>query len=387
MKFALLGFDADSLELAHGIARHPAHQLTSGCEVNGAESELRTIAPHLQIVEFWEALLASDTAEAVIVSYGANSDERADQLRKLVQAGVPLILTHPVDDSMLICYELDMIRRETGCVMLPYIPFRWHAGLQRLAAIVTAGADSPIGAAEQIVMERAIENRERVPVLRQFARDVELLRALSGELTSVSAHAPGGKEEADYANLGVQLTGSGSVLARWSVGSADHGAGAAIVIRGNKGKASLALAHAGEPTELEIVTGGQTSHESFPAWDPVAAALDEFQNAIAAQPALPTWSDACRDVELTEAIARSLAKGRTIELHDEEHSEHGTFKGTMTSVGCGLLLASLVLLLVAAALAKITGNAFFGYAPYLILGVLGIFLVLQSLTLVFPDGE
>ena len=85
---------------------------------------------------------------------------------------------------------------------------------------------------------------------------------------------------------------------------------------------------------------------------------------------------------------RSLAawpRGATIELHDEEHSEHGTFKGTMTSVGCGLLLASLVLLLVAAALAKITGNAFFGYAPYLILGVLGIFLVLQSLKLVVSD--
>ena len=110
----------------------------------------------------------------------------------------------------------------------------------------------------------------------------------------------------------------------------------------------------------------------------------ELQNAIAGKPSAPTWPDACRDVELTESIARSLAKGRTIELHDEEHSEHGTFKGTMTSLGCGLLLASLLLLPVAAVLAKLTNNAFFGYAPYLILGVLGVFLVLQSLKLVFP---
>ena len=387
MKFALLGIDADALELARSIAVSGEHVLSSACAVEGGEDRLRAIAPRVQFVEFWESLLASDTADAVIVSRGPDADLRAEQLRKLVQAGVPLILMHPVDDSMLVCYELDMIRRETGCVMLPYIPYRWHEGVRRLASIVADGAESPIGATEQIIMERSLADRDRQQVVRQFARDVELLRALAGELTSVSALAPGGKEEAVYANLGVQLTGTRGVLARWSVNPADHGPGATIVVRGGKGKATLTLPEAGEATTLEIVAAGQTSHEAFPAWDPAAVALTAFKDAIAGQPAAPTWSDACRDVELSEAIARSLAKGRTIELHDEEHSEHGTFKGTMTSVGCGLLLASLVLLLVAAALASMTGLPFFGYAPYLILGVLGIFLVLQSLKLVFPSDE
>ena len=81
---------------------------------------------------------------------------------------MPLILTHPVDDSMLICYELDMIRRETGCVMVPYIANRWHAGVQRLAELVTAGEASPIGVAEQIVMERPLADRNQTRVVRQF---------------------------------------------------------------------------------------------------------------------------------------------------------------------------------------------------------------------------
>ena len=103
---------------------------------------------------------------------------------------------------------------------------------------------------------------------------------------------------------------------------------------------------------------------------------------------MPGWPDACRDIELTESIARSLAKGRTIELHDEEHSEHGTFKGTMTSLGCGLLVASLMVLVAAAApWRRSQATLFFGYAPYLILGVLGVFLVLQSLKLVFPSDD
>ena len=143
MKFALLGIDADSLELAQTIVASGEHELSCACDVAVAEGPLRALAPRLQIVEFWESLLASESAEAVIVSHGANSDERAEQLRKLVQAGVPLILTHPIDDSMLICYELDMIRRETGCVMVPYIANRWHAGVQRLAPSWLAPAKRP----------------------------------------------------------------------------------------------------------------------------------------------------------------------------------------------------------------------------------------------------
>ena len=288
---------------------------------------------------------------------------------------------------MLVCYELDMIRRESRCLMLPYIPYRWHAGVQRLAALVAAGTDSEIGAAEQVVMERGLAERTRPLVTRQFAADVELLRMLCGDLTSVSALAPGGKDAADYANLGVQLTGDQGLLARWSVAPVEHLAGATIVVRGSAGKAKLDLPIAGLPTELEVTMGGQTRRESFPAWSPAAAAIEQFIAAMESREPMPSWPDACRDVELAEAIPRSLAKARTIELHDEEHSEHGTFKGTMTSVGCGLLVASLVVLLLAAALAKITGQPIFGYAPYFILGVLGLFLAMQSLKLVFPSEE
>jgi len=385
MNFALLGIDADALALAAHIASSPVHRLVWACDVAGAENQLRGLAPRIQFSSTWESLLAGEGIDALIVARGTNADERADQLRKLVQAPLPMILTHPIDDSMLVGYELDMIRRDSGCPMIPYIATRWDRAIDRLRELVRAGADSPLGPAEQVVMERALADRSRASVQRQFARDVDVLRTIAGDLTSVSALAPGGKEEADYANLGVQLTGEGSVLARWSVAAAEPEAGARLSVRGNRGKASLALLDAGQAAEIEFVIGGQSTREAFPAWNAAAGAIQTLEAAVRGEPVVVTWPDACRNVELTEAIARSLAKGRTIELHDEEHTEHGTFKGTMTSLGCGLLLASLVLLVCAAALAKITGNAFFGYAPYFILAVLGVFLILQSLKLVFPD--
>ena len=106
--------------------------------------------------------------------------------------------------------------------------------------------------------------------------------------------------------------------------------------------------------------------------------------------------DADREIERTldvahehalkvfETIDRSLAKGRTIELHKEDFSDIGTFKGTMTSVGCGLLLAGLIAVLglgVVEAVARRLG--FPGVAdalrfwPYWLAGLLVVFLVLQ----------
>ncbi len=386
MRFALLGVDADALEVAHFVVRSGTHQLVLACDVGAGAAAVREIAPDAQISPHWESLLASGTADAVIVARGVNPEERADQLRKLVQERVPLLLSHPVSDSMLVCYELDMIRRETGCPIVPYVPCRWHPAVARLAAMISQGPDAAIGAAEQLIMERAMPERTRQTVERQFARDVELLRALAGDLTSVSALAPGGKEAAVYSNLGVQLTGPSGLLVRWSVGPVEHAASATLTVRGSAGKATLGIPDAGQPTEL-VWTGARSDRESFLAWEPAGAAVERLDAAIGKQPSLPTWTDACRDVELAEAIHRSLAKGRTIELHDEEHSEHGTFKGTMASLGCGLLLASLVVLVLAAALAKITGNELFGRAPYLILGLLGVFLLMQLLKLVFPREE
>jgi myo-inositol 2-dehydrogenase/D-chiro-inositol 1-dehydrogenase len=49
-------------------------------------------------------------------------------------------------------------------------------------------------------------------------------------------------------------------------------------------------------------------------------------------------------MEVAEAAVRSLRKGRTVDLHYEEVSEAANFKAVMTSLGCLLLLATLVAL-------------------------------------------
>jgi myo-inositol 2-dehydrogenase/D-chiro-inositol 1-dehydrogenase len=90
---------------------------------------------------------------------------------------------------------------------------------------------------------------------------------------------------------------------------------------------------------------GETVTE-FDAWDPHAAILDVLGEALASREARvhPNLSDGTRAMELSEATVRSLKRSRTVDLHYEEISEAGTFKGVMTSIGCMVFLAILVVL-------------------------------------------
>jgi myo-inositol 2-dehydrogenase/D-chiro-inositol 1-dehydrogenase len=92
----------------------------------------------------------------------------------------------------------------------------------------------------------------------------------------------------------------------------------------------------------------------------------------------PSLNDGTRAMELSEAVVRSLRRGRTIELHYEAISEEASFKSIMTSTGCTILLAALVILPLALAGPALGVNGTI-YLAYLIPPVLVLFAVLQVL--------
>jgi hypothetical protein len=92
----------------------------------------------------------------------------------------------------------------------------------------------------------------------------------------------------------------------------------------------------------------------------------------------PDLTDGTRAMEVAEGVARSLRRGRTVELHYEEISEAGTFKSVMTSLGCLILLAVLVVLPVALA-GPALGLRWTIDLAYLIPPLLLLFLLLQLL--------
>ena len=89
-------------------------------------------------------------------------------------------------------------------------------------------------------------------------------------------------------------------------------------------------------------------------------------------------------MELAETIDRSLHKGRTIELHYEDYTEEGTFKGTMTSLGCGAAAVGPVAVGRRGRIGRTDGSCLCPAVALLAVGgLLGFFLLLQLLMLVF----
>jgi hypothetical protein len=351
----------------------------------------------------WEILLAgmadgSPPCDAVLASSNPADDERRlDQLRKLATAGLPMLVSHPIHPSMLAYYELDMIRRETGCIMLPFLPARLHPLAIRLKELVDRPAESPLGVINQLAFDRPLLQTSKAHVVAHFARDVDLLRFLGGEVTQLGANgSPGQSTNGDFAaynNLAVQMAGAENRLLRWWVASADEPFGGRLTLSGQHGKAVLtvprepaAAANGEAPWRLEIRGGGEAQVTEVANWDPHLAALEELRATLASRQTPSRWPDAARTVELAETIERSLAKGRTIVLYEQEYSDAATFKGLMTSLGCALLLIALGAFFVAALAESLLRHAgaeraaeIVGRVPYVLLVLFAIFLALQFL--------
>src|SRR5258707_12818966 len=117
---------------------------------------------------------------------------------------------------MLVYYEPDMIRRDTGSLVVPYLTARHQPAVLALCQLADPAGQSPLGKIEQVVMERSITDPTRDRIAWQFARDIDLIRAVCGDMTRLGAMGVD-SQDARYAGLGVQMSGPRGITARWSV--------------------------------------------------------------------------------------------------------------------------------------------------------------------------
>jgi hypothetical protein len=357
---------------------------------------VRTLAPATPQHDNWEALLLEGIADVVVLASAptdgdqpdgvAVDERRADQIRKLMQEGVPILAVHPCCDSLL-AYEVDMAIRDQGRIVVPYLPGVEHPVFEQMLDLTTAEA-SPLGTVEQIVFERSLVDRERGEVLRQFTRDLPLLRRLLHGIQKLAASGPrtemmvdplGPKrhERFSLSNLHVTLSGPPLYPARWSVGPASEADSWRLVVIGSRRRAILEPDATGA-WQLHI-DGADTI--TADAWADLAPTWQNVRQALSGDP-LPcrAWTALCHDFDAVSSIDRSIRRGRTIELIAEEQTEADSFKGVMAVGGCLTLTVALVVILVAAVIEglNLPIGAWRGW-PLFILLPLVVFLVLQLL--------
>jgi hypothetical protein len=355
---------------------------------------IRTLAPHLEDrAARWELLLDQAIADAVIVGQGAaNSELRAEQLKRLATEAVPVLVVHPLNDLVLTYYELDMIRRETGALLQHYNPVASHPVLAELSTWVRDGHPE-IGPIHQLTCERRVDDAARANVLGHLARDVELIAAIAGDIRRVSAIGPRAGRTS-FASLQVQMTSDRAASLRWSVGSrASTESALEASLVGERGVITLRigsdLTTPDADWQLETIAEGESFQDTLEAHDAPLAAIRRFAAAAAGtsaaqRRAASTWEAATRAMEVVDAVTLSLEKGRTIDVFQQQLTERLAFRGTMAAIGCGLLLAgfaAIVLVALVGGFEGVPGQRLVPSWPLVLLSVLAFFLLLQVVPL------
>lgn len=364
MKFSLLGVDAEVLAIVQEWVTRQQLDLVAVYEAGEFAADLHALAPQAKIGGEWETLLTGGIDFVLVGRRVENNDMRADQLRKLVQEAVPLILVHPACEY-IIGYELEMIRADVKGVILPYYPGMFRAEFRsesETSEHAQASAPATLGKIEQLVFQRRMASRTRSAVRDQLARDAALIRQVLGNIRQVGAQGTLDDSKGPI-NLGVQLTSESGVLARWSVEPAKGRDDAVCTLIG---------AHGDRAIDLPAVVDDSADLLAY-----VQRALERQQQHG------PAWLDACRATEIADTVPRCLARGKTIDLYNEEHTEDGAFKGTMAVGGCLIIMLGLFALVIVALVEglqlPIRDYFFWRIWPVYLLAPIVVFLFLQVL--------
>jgi hypothetical protein len=345
----------------------------------------------------WERYLDSASCDAVLLGGRGH----ADAVRTLVQVGRPLVLSQPVELSMLWAWEIEMIRQDVGGVIVPILPARLHPFIANLRCVVEGAiaGSGDLGALETVEFDRRLPDRRREAVLESLSRDADLVRVIVGEPEKLAAFGVSA-DAVTWNSLTVGFSGQSLIPVRWQVSAAEEAA-LGITLRGSAGRVSVMMPDdQAQPWIWSDRKHDRSEPVRFDAGDAILEVLDRaLDHARAVEPAdstvsPATWADAARGIELAETVPRSLARGRAIDLHREEFSELGTFRGTMASLGCGLILAALLLVIAAAILGGVAkaigwefGERVAGAWPIVAIVVLGGFLLLQLLPILVAGGR
>ncbi|MEX2170143.1 MAG: hypothetical protein WD851_12600 [Pirellulales bacterium] len=383
MRLALLGSDDDVVALARA-ARDAGHELAwCGDMLPQHLAELAVLRPSR---DDWEVLLDDQFCDGVIVGHGAaTTDLRMEQLQKLVGNEIPVLITRLPVDSVLPFHEIDMLRREKRSLVQHYHPEIDHPWIALLAQSCGDG-ESELGTVQQISLERGMIGSDRESVIAALARDIELLERLAGVLTSVSAIGATGDAQ-QLRGLTVQLIGPSEIPVRWSL--APPGA-SRLTLVGENQRLTVEIP---PPPAAWRAEGETAALGAPPEFDAARHAIDEYTWALAAlhrgeiAAEYSTWESATAAMEVADVVELSLQKGRTIEVHHQQLTEDLAFRGTMSALGCGLLIVALVGVVLAGIFGDVLGFPIKTLWPIMLLGVFGVFLLLQLVPKLFPPRD
>lgn len=379
MRLALLGCDDELKTLLRDLPAE--HTVIAAFDAAEHQLPLSALLPQVERSENWESLLVRDDVDLVIVASPQNLQmaadnldpqvRRVDQLKKLAQAGVNLLVSHP-GAELLDAYEIEMLRREGGGQFSIWFPGYKHPTWETLAAHVS---QAPQETGLTLSWSRSLTDRTKSSVSAALARDLLLMEEVVGapkRVTALSGAVPGTtvdeQSAANWSRLSVQIETHNACVVRWEIARSGNDNDCEVTIEHRKGEEQFSIP--GGPVDPEFCRQ--------------LAEVSEEKRGIG-------WLKACRSLEALAAIEKSLQRGRTVEVAQSEQSEEHNFKGVMASAGCLLLFlilfAVFVVALVEGLRLPLRNSPIWRLWPLALILPLAVFLGLQFLQTVIQKPQ
>jgi predicted dehydrogenase len=374
MNVLILGDGEEELAWARWLLERPEHRLDAAYP-GFADASMAGIPAPRDL----DDALARPGLNAVIV--GGPIESRGESLRRAAAEGFAIICLHPPGPDSEAYYQVALSREETGAAIVPDLPMRLHPGVRALRQAIPAGE---IGTFRGLRMETPSPEPHESLVRVAFPGAIDAVRAIVGEVDALTATGDPAGDDPDH-ELVVHLRAAGPRSAEVRIRSGTSGP-ARLTLLGSIGSMTLEIdpMHLQEARLFRHVGSPDPQPIELPPWDPHEAIFAVLTGSIGRHEGgdmpSPSLLDGTRAMEVTEAVARSLRRGRTVELHYESISEDATFKSVMTSTGCMVFIAALILLPLSMAGPPL-GMPWTLYIPYLILPALVLFVAMQTLRL------
>lgn len=299
-------------------------------------------------------------------------EERSDYLKYILRLDpIDLVVSTPISEKPDTYYEVSLMQGEAKTCSFPLMPEVGHRALDRINEIQV---ERGLGGVRWVEWMHPLGNAEG-PL--RFLDGWTWVREMVGDIETLSATGSGDIERPSQVVVSARARTDLVSTSRWlaSPGKAckfhvelDHGSIDCELPDGFSGPANLRWTKEGTAHSEELLAE-PVGERWFRLWQ-------EFK---AGDEATEAWRLATRQIELAEAVDRSLSKGRTVDLTYDEVTEEASFKSIMSIFGCSLIWITLLVAILAAAGVP--------YVGYVVLPVLVLFVLLQFLGLVFRKKE
>ena len=354
MRLALLCDDPAVVPWLDAMADGSAHEVVVAATVSPRGSELLRGRAGIRLTSQWEDLLIARDIDAVLV--GGSEPSLLEAVRQLATAGQSILFLPQAAQGSTFLYELSLIRDDNRVRLCPALLHLRDRALVRLRDVLRDGS---LGKVQLIQFDREVRGPLATGALPQtevnaaLLPDIGLLRWLSGDYDQVTALRTGAAGEVVLMQT-VTLAGRGLPEATWHIQSTGGAEVSRLTVHAERGRTVV---------ERDAVSNEWLLTESDGArvvGNRVTAArelLDEFAASLTRGVSVVEWPELVKVFETLDATQRSVTRRRTIELHFEPMSERGTFKTQMTAMGCGVLVATFLLLLIYLAIASLVPQA------------------------------